>query len=91
MVGTNTAPKNTEHMDPYLTTEDNPYDPRDEFNEWYAFDRWQGYNTVELLDRCHHNSDILSPADQKDSLLAAMEEIVEYNLSGVHKIVGRPP
>lgn len=42
---------------PYLTTLDNPFDPSTEFQEWYAFDRLMGYNTVELLARRTFTSD----------------------------------
>ena len=52
---------------PYLTTLDNPFDPSTEFQEWYAFDRLMGYNTVELLARRTFTSPNISPADQEDS------------------------
>lgn len=72
---------------PYLTTVDNPYDPRDEFREWYALDRWYGYDTVGLLARVEKNSDGLSPADQDLIREQAINEIAEFNVSGMHRIV----
>lgn len=75
---------------PYLTTLDNPYSPRDEFTEWYAFDRMHEYHTVELLARRTFESPDMSPADIADSRLAAMEEIVDVNVTGVHTIQWLP-
>ena len=75
---------------PYLTTLDNPFDPSTEFQEWYAFDRLMGYNTVELLARRTFTSPNISPADQEDSRVFAIEEIVEENVSGMHTIVYGP-
>lgn len=75
---------------PYLTTIDNPYDPRDEFEMWYAHDRTMGHNTLELLGRVVRIADDMSPADQDDSRDAAIEEIIMENVSGVHKKVMLP-
>lgn len=75
---------------PYLTTVDNPYNPRDEFKAWYEFDRLRGYHTTELLDRRTFSSEHLSEADQEDSRVAAIEEIVEENVSGMYTIVYLP-
>lgn len=69
---------------PYLTTVDNPYDPRDEFREWYAFDRYLGYDTAGLQARVEVNSEGLSPSDQDLIREQAIEEIVKYNVSGMH-------
>lgn len=72
---------------PYLTTTDNPYDPRDEFREWYALDRHLGHDTLGLLARVELNSDGLSPSDQDIVREQAINEIVDYNVSGVHSLV----
>lgn len=34
-----------------LTTLDNPYDPKEDFSKWYAWDTQNGYNTSEYLAR----------------------------------------
>ena len=74
--------------DVLLTTIDNPYDPYTQWEEWYAYDREMGYCTCELLDRIAETSDELSDEDNDEIILQAMKEIVKYNVSGVHVLVG---
>jgi hypothetical protein len=72
-----------------LTTVDNPYDPFTQFNEWHAFDTASGYNTAAFLARIVVTSDDLSEADQRVAIEAAIDEIVEENVSGMHRKVSR--
>lgn len=83
------VPIRVEGKDPYLTTVDNPYCPKDEFWDWWQLDQLRGHYTNELLARVVFTADALPPADQDEAILLAMEEIVEHNVSGVHKIVWR--
>ena len=34
-----------------LTTHDNPFDPFEKFDEWFAYDSHHGYNTSSFLER----------------------------------------
>ncbi len=72
-----------------LTTEDNPYDPFTQFDEWYAFDTQNGYNTCSYLARIAMTSNELSETDYDQALDSALDEILEYNLTGNYKIVTR--
>ena len=72
-----------------LTTTDNPFDPFDDFEEWNAYDRTLGYNTLGYLARVVVSSPELSPADQKLAIYQAMDEIVEHNIFDVHIKVSR--
>ena len=49
----------------YLTTEDNPYDPYEQFEQWFAYDTAKGYNSCGLLERVANTSDELSPEDNR--------------------------
>lgn len=69
-----------------LTTVDNPYHPVDQFQEWYNFDTSHGYHTLSLLARIAVVSDEMSEIDYKKDLEVAMEEIVEENVTGMHRI-----
>lgn len=70
-----------------LTTEDNPYDPFTQFEEWYAFDIQKGYNTCAYIARIAFTSDELSETDNDQALDSAIDEIMEFNLTGNYKIV----
>jgi len=72
-----------------LTTEDNPFDPFDEFLEWFTFDEQQGYHTTAYLGRVTYTSDELSLADQLESSNESVREAFELNLQGNYKIVER--
>lgn len=72
-----------------LSTTDNPYDPFDDWGNWYSFDSRHGYNSPGLLARVVVLSDELSESDQQRSIIEGIDEIVAYNLSGVHVKVER--
>lgn len=39
----------SEEQDVFITTIDNPYDPKDEFDAWLTYDSELGYNTLQRL------------------------------------------
>ena len=72
-----------------LTTEDNPFDPFDEFEEWFNFDVTQGYPTCAYLARVTTTSTDLTEADQVEATNEAIEEILKLNLTGNYQVVER--
>lgn len=70
-----------------VTTEDNPFSPFSQFEEWYAFDTRHGYHTLSLLARLAYTSHNLSEADQDLALDTAIDEIVSENVTGNYKKV----
>ena len=72
-----------------LTTTDNPYDPFDQFDEWFAFDERHGYHTCSYLDRITKSSSNLSASDQNFAVNEAIDEILKYNVLGIYKKVSR--
>lgn len=67
-----------------LTTTDNPYDPFTQYDEWEAYDKELGHYSCELLGRVVKTSDELSELDEAVAIEAAIDEIVFFNVSGVH-------
>lgn len=71
----------------YLTTTDNPYDPYEQFEQWFAFDTQKGYNTCGLLERIAHTSEELSPEDNRIEINNAVNQIVLNDPTGLFKRV----
>ena len=69
----------------YLTTADNPYDPKTQFEQWYAYDTMKGYNTPGYLARRAHTSDGISDEDNALELEDAIDAIISVNALGLYK------
>lgn len=70
-------------MDEYmLTTSDNPFNPYTQWDEWYAFDVSAGYHTSAYLARIVRSSDELSESDQSLAIKDAIDEVLEFNVTG---------
>lgn len=72
-----------------LTTIDNPFDPFDDFDKWYAFDIAHGYDSCGYLARIARTSDKFSDEDQEREIQRAIDEIVRLNINGMYTKVAR--
>lgn len=82
-----------------ITTVDNPYDPFNQFDEWFAFDdgnkgnlvhQYFGCNSCQILDRFSFSSSEISPAISEDENERAIDEICEaYKMFGIFKKVSK--
>lgn len=72
---------------PYITTTDNPYDPANEFQQWYEFDRSRGYHTLDLLGRLDTGGNHQSEPNNMLSREQAIYEIALENITGMHTVV----
>lgn len=70
-----------------LTTVDNPYDPFDQFDQWFAFDTDKGYNSCSYLDRIARTSDQLSEEENNQEIERAIDEIIKYDFLNIYKKV----
>lgn len=70
-----------------LTTADNPYDPIDQYDQWYAFDTQKGYCTDAYIARIMKTSDEFSEEEQKRDFENAINEILFYDLTGNYRKV----
>lgn len=68
-----------------LTTTDNPFDPFEDYQSWFAFDARAGHHTPSYLARIVVASDELSEADYDLAIERAIDEIVDYNVNGLYK------
>lgn len=70
-----------------LTTFDNPYNPFDQFNEWFLYDVEKGYNTCSYLARIARTSDEFTDEENNQEILRAIDEIVRYDFLNIYKKV----
>ena len=71
----------------YLTTTDNPFSPKTEFDSWFAFDIQKGYNSCGLLDRISKTSDELSDALIADDIEESIQWILDHDTTGKRTFV----
>lgn len=70
-----------------LTTFDNPYDPFEQFANWFLFDVQKGYNTCSLLDRISHMSEDMSEKEIDEEHERAIDEIIQYDFRNIYRKV----
>ena len=68
-----------------LTTFDNPYDPIEQFDEWFRFDMDKGYNSCAYLDRIARTSSQLSEEENDIEIERAIDEIIKYDFMNIYK------
>lgn len=72
-----------------LTTVDNPFDPFEQFNDWFEFDIEKGYYTCSRLARLTNLSDDLSDAESNKEVERAIDELIKYDVLDIYKKVTR--
>ena len=70
-----------------LTTIDNPFDPFDQFVQWFLFDVEKGYNSSSRLARIAKISDEMTEKEVNEEIERAIDEIVMINPLGIYKKV----
>lgn len=65
-----------------LSTYDNPFDPFTQWDDWWRFDKQNGYNSSEYLDRIANTSGSLSDELNHEEIERAIDEIIECNPLG---------
>lgn len=72
-----------------LTTIDNPFDPIDDFDNWYDYDMEKGYNCCGYVDRVSHYFDGMTETEKVVELERAIDEILTVNPLNIFKKVKR--
>ena len=67
-----------------LTTLDNPFNPFIQWEQWFAFDVRQDYNTCAYLARIVKSSPELTEIEEALAINQAIQEILELNVLGIY-------
>ena len=67
-----------------LSTIDNPYDPFDDFKNWFLFDVQHGYNSCAYLARIAQTSDQFTEKEMNEEIEKAIDEIIELDFMNVY-------
>lgn len=70
-----------------ITTFDNPYDPFEDFDSWYAFDMQHGYDSCGLLARIARTNDAFSEEENAAEIERAINTIIINDFLHLYKKV----
>ena len=70
-----------------LTTFDNPFNPFENFDEWFAFDIQHGYNTCGKLMRIANVENDMSEVEYNNEIERAIDEIIQYDFVELYRKV----
>lgn len=70
-----------------LTTFDNPYNPFDNFEEWFLYDVEQGYNTCSYLGRVLQLSSDMTEIEEDEENERAIDQIISNDFLNIYKKV----
>ena len=66
-----------------LSTIDNPYNPFENFDEWYRYDMDKGYNSCGRLARITQFSDDMSDEEVENENERAIDEIIKNDFLNI--------
>ena len=72
-----------------LSTLDNPYDPFDQFIQWFLFDEEQGYHSCSYLARIANSYNDSTDEENNEEIERAIDEIIRNDFLGIYKKVVR--
>lgn len=72
-----------------LTTNDNPYNPLEEFNLWYTFDMEKGYDCSGRLMREAKVRDDMTDIEENIEIERAIDVIIKNDFRGIYKKVSK--
>ena len=70
-----------------LTTFDNPFDPFEQFTDWFLYDEEMGYHSTAYLGRIARTSDQLSDEENNWEVERAIDEIIKYDFRNIYRKV----
>lgn len=73
-----------------LTTIDNPFDPFEQFDEWYRYDTEKGYYSCSRLARLLNITDDMSEQEANEANEQAIDRLIEIDFLDVYQKVTKP-
>lgn len=70
-----------------ITTVDNPFDPLDDFDAWFAYDNSKGYGTCSYLARVAKTSEADPDETNNAEIERAIDEIIANDFMNIYKKV----
>ena len=64
-----------------LSTIDNPFNPFEDFIQWYLYDIEKGYNSSGRLARVANLTDDLSEIEKDKAIEKAIDDIIKYDIT----------
>lgn len=62
-----------------LSTKDNPFNPLEDFDNWYLYDMEKGYDSCGYLMRIARLSDDFTQKESDVEIERAIDEIIKFN------------
>ena len=72
-----------------LTTFDNPYDPFEDFDEWFRFDNDKGYGSCQILDRLTNINDRMTEKEFNSEMERGIDALIKADPFNIYKKVVR--
>lgn len=70
-----------------ITTIDNPFDPIDDFHNWFLFDIEKGYYTCNKLARLTEEFDGMTQIEENLAVESAIDRLIEIDPLDIYKKV----
>ena len=70
-----------------LTTNDNPFDPFEQFTSWFLFDVEKGYNSCGRLMRIANVSEDMSTKEYNEAIDLAIDKLISLDFLGIYQKV----
>lgn len=70
-----------------LTTFDNPFNPFENFREWYSFDKDHGYDSSEKVMRVAELRDEMTDIEENAEIERAINRIIALDCTNTYKKV----
>lgn len=67
-----------------ITTIDNPFDPFEQFDQWFLFDVEKGYYTCSKLARIAQITDEMSETEVEMETERAIDEIIKHDFLNIY-------